>query len=496
MYKDKLSFGKLDSTLTIKVSNWYASMSRQNLFALQDPYHVAKKLRNQLSLTETRVLILGKPDLNRERQLVARWDHLMQIATDNPDFLLICSRSAVDLTDKQDPSLVGELACLYKYFLDEKMYALGLYLKSIQLFLEAFYDETLLPEQKMQRAWYTKTFFVLWAQNATDPDQCISDESFKDLQCAIDGLFQYLLLLQRDFRTSPIVTKHLGSEVNENGFGFVRTGRFAGRRTNIDPLNLAYGHEKMNRHTELNSCHTDDSSVVAHARGGHVLRPIFGINEIKGAPKKLTGGDIHVPKLIAAMEQGTQDCVHDCKFYNLDFIQVMDVNRNINLNVDDVTLSDNEDSMDLDVSNDDDSGEMVNTPYGCVSRQRAECYYLNEGRSNIGAKGRQSRFYYNLYDQSRLASFNKICSKQSKDKKPCDLAQLVKKGDRITLPLFHRKNAKRFKKITGSVQFMSKDTRPIKALCKRHPLEGANVWLFCDGRYHRCVFNKKDDGGN
>ena len=160
MYTEKLSFGKLDNSLTVKVSNWYTTMSRQKLFALQDPYHVAKKLRNQLSLTETRVLLLGTPDTSRESEVVARWDYIMQVAIKDPAFLLICSKSSVEILDKQDPSLVGELASLYQYFIDKKMFALGLYLKSIQLFLEAFYDDSLLPEERMQRAWYTKTFLL------------------------------------------------------------------------------------------------------------------------------------------------------------------------------------------------------------------------------------------------------------------------------------------------------------------------------------------------
>ena len=490
MYTEKLSFGKLDNSLTVKVSNWYTTMSRQKLFALQDPYHVAKKLRNQLSLTETRVLLLGTPDTSRESEVVARWDYIMQVAIKDPAFLLICSKSSVEILDKQDPSLVGELASLYQYFIDKKMFALGLYLKSIQLFLEAFYDDSLLPEERMQRAWYTKTFFVVWDNNAPLTEYFIWKSTFQDLQCAIDGLLQYLLLLQRDFRECPILPKYLGSEINENGCGFVRTRRYAGRRTNLDGINLAYGLEKMNKHTEVNKDYSDVACVVAHTRGSHVLRPVYGLDEAKRAVQNLTGADINIQNIIVAMERGTRDCFSDCKLYNLNFVQDSQAGTR-NVSDDESSSSEDEETYTCGFSDFLDSGnaevmdnETVNTPLGAVNRQRAESYYLNEGRSNIGAKGRQSRFYYNYYEQSKLAVFNIICTQDE-----CSLASTLKKGDVITLPEFHKKNTKRPKRVTGTVQFISKDHKPIKVLCKDHSPQGVNVWLFYNGHYYRCLFN-------
>lgn len=51
--------------------------------------------------------------------------------------LAYTSLSALNLTDRQDPSLVPDLSCLYKYFLREGYSAIGLYLKSIHFIAEA-----------------------------------------------------------------------------------------------------------------------------------------------------------------------------------------------------------------------------------------------------------------------------------------------------------------------------------------------------------------------
>ena len=147
-------------------------------------------MRNQPLLTETRLLRLDKwgnvSDLSR---VVVRWDLVFELAAREPKFLLLCSKSSINMIDKQDPSLAGELASHYQLFLDNGYYAMGIYLKGIQLFLEAFLEPHLHPAKRMQRVYYTKTLFVLWNKNSSVPQEFISLATFVDIQCAVDGLF-------------------------------------------------------------------------------------------------------------------------------------------------------------------------------------------------------------------------------------------------------------------------------------------------------------------
>ena len=201
-------------SLTVPVDLWCASMSSHKLVPMQDPPHVGKKLRNQAALLDTHVLILTDDDchLNLD-EVVVRWDLVLKLALKDPKFLMACGKSAVNLTDKQDPSLVADLACLYQYFLDHKMFAMGIYLKAVYLLLEAFYHPSLTPSERMCRAWYTKSFFVLWHKNSKNAQGFISDKSFKDLKCCVDGLLNYLLLMRKMFPDCPIIPGKCESKV-------------------------------------------------------------------------------------------------------------------------------------------------------------------------------------------------------------------------------------------------------------------------------------------
>ena len=76
-----------------------------------------------------------------------------------------------------------------------------------------------------------------------------------------------------------------------------------------------------------------------------------------------------------------------------------------------------------------------------------QSFYLNDGGLNISAKSRQSRFYYNNFEQSKPSTYHKPCTVDK-----CNLNRTLNKGDRMKLPQLHTKNAKRFRKITGTVQ--------------------------------------------
>lgn len=377
------------------------------------------------------------------------------------------------------------------------------------MFLESFYDDTLLPGERLQKAWYCKTFFVLWNESTIDSKYFISDKTFQDLKCATDRLFHYMLIMNKQFPDAPILTKYLGSEPNENGFGFARTGQHSGRRTNLDGLDLAYRMEKMNKHSEVNNSPEDAGHAIAHTRGRRVLRKPPCTQEV--LPKKtrndILGKDIDIKHLVVCMEQGTKDCIDDCRDFGLDFVKLSNTSKKDERigsgddNSSDNNFDDNEecssgalDEFTFGITSEEltenfaDENDTVKTPLGTFNRRRAETFYINGGRSTIGAKSRASRFYYNIFEKSKLDIFNK---EHSCPIETCQSSRFLQKGDTITLKIFQRKNAKRHKKITGTVQFISKNLNPVKSVCKEHgnsPNGGFTVWLLRNGEYHRCIF--------
>ena len=70
-----------------------------------------------------------------------RWDFVFQLFGDNKEAMKHSTLSALLVSDKQDPALVGDITSLYKWFIKASFYALGLYLKAIQFLTECFYDK-------------------------------------------------------------------------------------------------------------------------------------------------------------------------------------------------------------------------------------------------------------------------------------------------------------------------------------------------------------------
>ena len=162
-------------------------------FPIQDPNHDLKKLCNNIKYTHNRVLLVGL-DVGREKELVIRWDYIYYLIIDHPELLQHCGLSSINLTDKQDPSLVTDLSCLWKYFVKYGYPALGMYLRCTQYICEAFLDKIFAPLDRLYKAWYAKMFFVTWYNNNIDPSiYFITQQTYKDVLCCIDGLLFYLL---------------------------------------------------------------------------------------------------------------------------------------------------------------------------------------------------------------------------------------------------------------------------------------------------------------
>ena len=106
----------------------------------------------------------------------------------------------------------------------------------------------------------------------------------------------------------------------------------------------------------------------------------------------------------------------------------------------------------------DSGNDLVKPPHGTFSLVRLEPIYLNAGRSSTGVKSRQSRLYYNEFELCKFSFYvkGKYCKVKN-----CESNQHLKKGDKVTLPVFKKRNNKGVidkvpKKVTGEVLFMSK----------------------------------------
>ena len=69
------------------------------------------------------------------------WDYIYEMGCQEPIFIICSSKSTVNHSETQDPSLVADIVHFYGEFLDKDMNAKGISLKSIQLLTEAFFDD-------------------------------------------------------------------------------------------------------------------------------------------------------------------------------------------------------------------------------------------------------------------------------------------------------------------------------------------------------------------
>ena len=120
--------------------------------------------------------------------------------------MLHSSISAVNVTDKQDPSQVTDISQLYELFILHGYTALGLYSKAVHFLAEAFLDKEINPYERLYKAWWCKNFFVKWEENTSYSGQHITSQTFQDLICACDGLILYIQLLIKKYPDADITT--------------------------------------------------------------------------------------------------------------------------------------------------------------------------------------------------------------------------------------------------------------------------------------------------
>ena len=117
---------------------------------------------------------------------------MYDLFNEHPELMLHSSLSAMNFTDKQDPSLVCDITRLYENFKHHVYEACGVYFKALHYFNEAFLDKNMDPHDRANKIWCAKTFFVEWDEQKNDSTEFISLQTFYDIICSCDGQVLYL----------------------------------------------------------------------------------------------------------------------------------------------------------------------------------------------------------------------------------------------------------------------------------------------------------------
>ena len=155
-----------DSTLTFPLylgrrTDW------KDDFPVQDCLHVLKKIRNNAKYLSTRDLLFCDPaqvTVEDRLRYSARWDCVVVLWSTQPEFRDMISRSAIEVLEKQDPSLATELLLLYEQFYDAGYHGRGLYLEAGHLFC-AYYYKGLNPLERIKFVSASKAIMVLWRES-------------------------------------------------------------------------------------------------------------------------------------------------------------------------------------------------------------------------------------------------------------------------------------------------------------------------------------------
>ena len=89
-----------------------------------------------------------------EKESMIRWDLVYDLFESHKEVMLQSSLNAVNVTDKQDPSLVIDISRLYELFLFHGYTALGLFFKTTHFIAEDFLDKELDPYERVYKVWW------------------------------------------------------------------------------------------------------------------------------------------------------------------------------------------------------------------------------------------------------------------------------------------------------------------------------------------------------
>ena len=415
------------------------------------------------------------------------------------------SLGAINVTDKQDPSLVTDLIRLHEVFSYYGYQAMGMYCKALHFLCEAFLEKSIDPYQRVYKVWWAKTFFTVWDLNKNGEVSFMTREAYKDIVCSCDGLVLYLETLRRKFPDAAVTTYYLGSDQNEQLYAFIRVAFSQGRSRNLDASRIAYGIERRNIYSALSI--PNDSSAYAHTRGRTVLRPEvkiiddindglqYSVEAPKPTDKVWKGSDINVACMIKVMNDASRDCIAEGKqrkfevFLNEKTVDVRSTSFHCDSeseeDISDDELEDvDEDPAQIGFDDDDDpaSSSIVTKKYGTLNFKAAETLLLNGGKSYISTKARKSQFTGDVFG---VASDIRVYQQHF-----CGCDDALQQGDWKTLPKVVRKNCEE-ELVSGTIRFISYQNCPMKFYCTLHSLVTGvpTIWLHDQhrGQYVRCA---------
>ena len=224
-------------------------------------------------------------------------------------------------------------------------------------------------------------------------------------------------------------------------FAYLRTGRHAGRRTNLNSLSVLQGAGKRNQSLDLDgkSLHLLDNSV-AHSRGRSLL-------QTKEKPSIYLGKDTTIDELKRGINEG-HELGRKTFSHRTSFSSHMDAD---DLDKDD---SDTEEDSSDDDDDDQETVQIDETSDGRLEFLQGRRYHLatavetfcNEGRSSMAAQTRVCRV--RIINSSRL-------SLEGECKTPSESCKIVKNGDNGHFLARGWGKSKRTLKLRGTVLFMA-----------------------------------------
>ena len=117
-----------------------------------------------------------------------------------------------------------------------------------------------------------------------------------------------MLRLKKNFPKAPILPKYLGSDPNEQGFAFVRNGMYEGRRNNINTLSRSL--------IDLQRSTSTTTTLM-----GLPIQGAAGLDSSNNPDQPMFyGEDIDLGEMLKHMEQGSKDCLADCRQFNLGLV--------------------------------------------------------------------------------------------------------------------------------------------------------------------------------
>ena len=257
--------------------------------------------------------------------------------------------------------------------------------------------------------------FIIFAHKSGDPPSAdfqsinqsiISNQLYQDLNVTCDGFVS--LLLYCHYHNLFFTAHFFTSEPCEHGFGYVRIGRNAGRRTNVSADDLCTGFQRKNRAIEVEAdIHSFKPVPIARTRSRTILGGKKDENFIICHARSVSIGSI-----VSTMNDATDYCAWMCSklpgvSFKSEIEDDFDANsirgkyklydHNVKITSDDYSdpfdqWSDGEDDVKKNTMPSQSDYIVVNGKH--MSLKTAAAIYGNGGYTRLTGQSRASRFLF------------------------------------------------------------------------------------------------------